>query len=258
MIVFKASLFSLLSLTFIAAHAQSSGRSKNIKTYGQSQPSRSIASEPAISSSSSMGSQHFVCTSGNSSFPCDSSGNPVGAANSYIGGGKTRTQLVDECYSNAANSDSSSTESQLKSYCAGWVDQNQRPNNAIDIPKSESADPGDFADAAAQERAQKLAECMDSGNSAGECTKMLDSQAVNSASEESNGTCKNFDGVQCLDDKSAATSETPNRSQAVNQVDLCDSAHKTALDDCDTERQSWMKNIQMAAQGIGPIMESGA
>ncbi len=30
------------------------------------------------------------------------------------------------------------------------------------------------------------------------------------------------------------------------------------MNDCDTERQSWMKNIQMAAQGLGPVLESGA
>ena len=62
----------------------------------------------------------------------------------------------------------------------------------------------------------------------------------------------------CPKEYTQNSTQPTQESPVVNQAALCEQAHTTAMNDCDTERQSWMKNIQMAAQGIGPIMESGA
>jgi len=80
------------------------------------------------------------------------------------------------------------------------------------------------------------------------------------SAKQNSPECRTTCGAEDCDDvcvsKSFSASSDPTPTS--NQADLCNQAHKAAMNDCNTESQSWMKNIQLAAQGLGPVMESGA
>jgi len=106
----------------------------------------------------------------------------------------------------------------------------------------------------------KLTACLESGTPGENCvTQSSGDKASESSASKRNTEDQSTEKTPSTEDQLPPTTQLPTtQSPTSNQADLCNQAHQAAMNDCNTESQSWMKNIQMAAQGLGPVMESGA